>query len=193
MSDTKDFFAGGYRFHSTKDAERARLDQKRIEYLEEKIEGKNAQDMLAAYDRILDEKVFATPVGWEYLRELQERLLDLGIEEKNIRPIPLFVVFDHGIDGETIFKRAAGQSAQAEKKSGGIKISVCINILLVILVVAMFWITLNSENPNILNYKTQIENKYAMWEQELTRRENEIRQKEAELKSDRGWQEDFTE
>ncbi len=193
MSDTKDFFAGGYRFHSVKDAERARLDQKRIEYLEEKIEGKNAQDMLAAYDRILDEKVFATPVGWEYLRELQERLLDLGIEEKNIRPIPLFVVFDHGIDGETIFKRAAGQPAQAEKKSGGIKISVCINILLVILVAAMFWITLNSENPNILNYKTQIENKYAMWEQELTRRENEIRQKEAELKSDRGWQEDFTE
>lgn len=57
MSDTKDFFAGGYRFHSTRDAERARLDQKRIDYLEEKIEGKNAQDILAAYDRILDEKV----------------------------------------------------------------------------------------------------------------------------------------
>lgn len=57
----------------------------------------------------------------------------------------------------------------------------------------MFWITLNSENPNILNYKTQIENKYAMWEQELTRREKEIRQKEAELENATKWQEDFTE
>ena len=193
MSDTKDFFAGGYRFHSIGDAERARLDQKRIDYLEEKIEGKNAQDMLAAYDRILDEKVFATPVGWEYLRELQERLRAMGIDEKDIRPIPLFVVFDHGIDGEAIFKRAAGQPAQDQKKREGIKISVCINILLVILVAAMFWITLNSENPNILNYKTQIENKYAMWEQELTRREKEIRQKEAELENATKWQEDFTE
>ncbi len=193
MSDTKDFFAGGYRFHSTRDAERARLDQKRIDYLEEKIEGKNAQDMLAAYDRILDEKVFATPVGWEYLRELQKRLEAMGIDEKDIRPIPLFVVFDHGIDGEAIFKRAAGQPAQDRKKREGIKISVCINILLVILVAAMFWITLNSENPNILNYKTQIENKYAMWEQELTRREKEIRQKEAELENAAKWQEDFTE
>ncbi|MDE7334430.1 MAG: hypothetical protein K2O16_19810 [Lachnospiraceae bacterium] len=192
MSDTKDFCAGGYRFHSTGDAERARLDQKRIEYLEEKVEGKNAQDMLAAYDRILDEKVFATPVGWEYLRELQERLRSLGIEDKDIRPIPLFVVFDHGIDGETIFKRAAGQPAHPPRK-GGIKISVCINILLAVLVAAMFWIALNSENPNILNYKTQIENKYAMWDQELTRREKEIRQKEAELENNTKWQEDFTE
>lgn len=119
MSDTKDFFAGGYRFHSTRDAERARLDQKRIDYLEEKIEGKNAQDMLAAYDRILDEKVFATPVGWEYLRELQKRLEAMGIDEKDIRPIPLFVVFDHGIDGEAIFQtccRTAG--AGPEEKRG---------------------------------------------------------------------------
>lgn len=193
MADTKDFFAGGYRFHSTKDAERAKLDQKRIEYLEEKIEGKNAQEMLAAYDRILDEKVFATPVGWEYLKELQKRLRSLGIEDKDIRPIPLFVVFDHGIDGETIFKRAAGGPAHPAEKGGGIKISVCINILLVILVAAMFWITLNSENPNILNYKIQIENKYAMWDQELTRREKEIRQKEAELENNTQRQEDFTE
>jgi hypothetical protein len=117
----------------------------------------------------------------------------MGIDEKDIRPIPLFVVFDHGIDGEAIFKRAAGQPAQDRKKREGIKISVCINILLVILVAAMFWITLNSENPNILNYKTQIENKYAMWEQELTRREKEIRQKEAELENAAKWQEDFTE
>lgn len=56
-----------------------------------------------------------------------------------------------------------------------------VNILLVILVVAMFCITLNSNNPNILNYKRKILNEYASWEQDLTERENAIREKESML------------
>lgn len=56
-----------------------------------------------------------------------------------------------------------------------------VNILLGILVAAMFWITLNSNNPNILNYKRKITNEYASWEQDLTERENAIREKESSL------------
>ena len=45
----------------------------------------------------------------------------------------------------------------------------------------MFVITMKSDNPNILNYKKQILNEYASWEQELTERENRVREKEQEL------------
>ncbi len=48
----------------------------------------------------------------------------------------------------------------------------------------MFMIAVNSDNPNILNYETTIINKYASWDQELTERENKIREKEAELFTD---------
>ena len=57
-----------------------------------------------------------------------------------------------------------------------------LNILLVLAVCAMFTIALNSENPNILNYERAVRDKYASWEQELTQREQTIREKERELR-----------
>ena len=50
-----------------------------------------------------------------------------------------------------------------------------------VLVFAMFVITLQSDNPNILNYRQAITNEYASWEQELTERENKVREKEQKL------------
>ena len=60
-------------------------------------------------------------------------------------------------------------------------ISLIANIVLVIAVAAMFGIAMKSDNPNILNYETQLVNRYASWEQELTEREKVIREKEKEL------------
>jgi hypothetical protein len=45
----------------------------------------------------------------------------------------------------------------------------------------MFYITLKSDNPNILNYENSLVNKYAAWEQELKEREQDIRAREIEL------------
>ena len=61
-------------------------------------------------------------------------------------------------------------------------ISVILNVLLVLAIIAMFTITLKSDNPNVLNYEKAITNKYAAWEQELTEREQRIREKEKELR-----------
>lgn len=61
------------------------------------------------------------------------------------------------------------------------QISVCLNILLAVLVAAMFMITLKSDNPNILNYKNAVINEYASWDQELREREKTVREKEKAL------------
>ena len=60
-------------------------------------------------------------------------------------------------------------------------ISYILNIMLVIAMIAMLVITVNSDNPNIMNYEKVLTNRYASWEQELTEREEVIRQKEKEL------------
>ena len=59
--------------------------------------------------------------------------------------------------------------------------SLILNVLLVIAICAMFAISLKSDNPNILNYKKNLTNQYAAWEQQLTERENAVREKEKEL------------
>lgn len=51
------------------------------------------------------------------------------------------------------------------------------NIVMVIAIIAMFIITLNSDQPNVLNYERNLQNKYATWEQELTQREQTVREK----------------
>ena len=59
--------------------------------------------------------------------------------------------------------------------------AVVLNVLLAICVLAMFIIALKGETPNIINYKNNIINQYSSWEQELTERENAVREKEREL------------
>ena len=61
------------------------------------------------------------------------------------------------------------------------KISLIVNIILVIMVIAMFVITLKAENPNMINYRTAILNQYSEWEQELNEREATIKARELEL------------
>ena len=46
-----------------------------------------------------------------------------------------------------------------------------VNIVLIIIVIAMFAISLTSGSTTILNYETKIINKYEEWEQELDERE----------------------
>jgi hypothetical protein len=53
--------------------------------------------------------------------------------------------------------------------------------VLAVMVVGMFLITLTGKNENILNYKRVITNQYAQWEQDLSQREEAVRQKELEL------------
>ena len=66
-------------------------------------------------------------------------------------------------------------------KKAGLCLSVIMNIVMIVAIIAMFVITLNSDQPNILNYERNLQNKYASWEQELTQREQTVREKEREL------------
>ena len=41
----------------------------------------------------------------------------------------------------------------------------------------------NSETPNIINYRQAVVNEYSEWEQELTRRENAVREAQRKLET----------
>lgn len=187
MSDQSEFYAFGYRFAALDDVKQAQLEHQEQLYFETRLPRNDARKMLAVYDKVLDEKIFVTPVGWSFLLKMQEELRLLGVEEEKIRPIPLYGIFTHNPDGES---RALRQRITTPKKqdegAGKLRISIFLNVILCILVIAMFVISLNGSNPNILNYKYNIENEYAAWEQELRDRERVVRQKEAELLAEPG-------
>lgn len=182
MTEKDNLLVNGYRFGSYKDAQIAEEEIKKAKYFEIKMSGKSGRSRLAVYDQILDKKVFQTPIGWEYLKYMQEELQGLGIPEEEIRPIPMYMTFVH--EGEPENEQPVRQRIRTSRRNELLRkyhITLFLNILLGILVVAMFAITIKSDNPNILNYKSAIVNQYATWEQELTERENAVREKEQSL------------
>ena len=165
MAQKDEYQVDGYLFISKEDRDLALEEKQKIDYFEEKTKGKNKTMLLNLYDSILD-------------------LIADGYEESQIRPIPLYRNYSYKTGEEidvSYVKRRVKPSDRREKKAGYLQISVCFNLLLTLLVITMFVITMKSDNPNILNYKKQILNEYASWEQELTERENRVREKEQEL------------
>lgn len=182
-SSQKDFCVDGYRFGSIEDAKEAQVEKIKADYFNTRLQGKNVESMLAVYDKVLDDKIFETPIGWEYLKRMQRDLRRNGLSEEQIRPIPMYVTFSHKEDmsSQAVIRERVRPSRKKSEEKKKLQLSVMVNILLLILVAAMFYITLNSKNPNIINYKRAIENEYASWEQELTERESVIREKEKTL------------
>ena len=180
MADKNEWIVEGYLFGSPADAEQARAERKKALYFETKLEGKPVKSIQAVYDKMLEEKVFTTPVGWEYLKQIQEKLRLLGAQEGETKPIPLFSTFVHKEEKKNNRPRPQ-KTKEKIPYQNRFRGSLAANILLVILVAVMFAIASGSDNPNIINYRNAIVNEYASWEQELTEREKAVRRKEAEL------------
>ncbi|HBA69494.1 MAG TPA: hypothetical protein DCZ40_09085 [Lachnospiraceae bacterium] len=172
---------GGYCFGTAEDAEIARQEVKKIEYLEQHMDYKKTENMLLVYKKAIESRVFVTPIGWEYLKKLQNELLGREDLKEEIPPVALYTVFAHrvGDDIKVPAPRIPEKGRDNTKKN--FIVSVIINVVLAVAVSVMFYIAYTSENPNVLNYKRNLVDKYAQWEQELTERENAVREKERNL------------
>ncbi|MGN0167667.1 MAG: hypothetical protein ACI4AB_06485 [Acetatifactor sp.] len=182
MGENQERSVGGYVFFTEKDAQLARAEEKKIEYLEARIDYSRPESILHVYEKAIHERIFKTPVGLEYLKGLRKFLLEQEeIDPDKVMDIPLYSNFDGEIREQSSPAKTRIQPSPAKKEHPYFAVSVILNILLVLAICAMFSISLNSNNPNILNYEKNIKNQYAAWEQELTEREQAVREKEKEL------------
>lgn len=185
MSDTnleQNNVVAGFSFSTEKDAALAAQEQKKIAYLEERIHYDNPSEILNVYQKAIRERIFKTPLGIFYLQHLQEFLRSCeDISEEEIPPIPLYKNYEVELR-ETTSPARKRVVPPKKKKSIAFPVSVILNVILVISVIAMFAITLNADQPNVLNYEKVLTDRYASWEQDLTEREQVIREKERELR-----------
>lgn len=184
QTNKKQWSAGGFLFTNEKECMDAEKEIKKIEYLEAKMNYSKANQVSKVYENLIKERVFRTQPGILYLKSLQDFLMSAEeIEKESVSPIPIFTIEAVELREkslavkETIKKPAA----KKENKSSALPLSIILNILLLIAIVSMFGITLKSDQPNIFNYKEAIVNQYASWEQELTQREQAVREKEQSL------------
>ncbi|MBR5115924.1 MAG: hypothetical protein IK096_02555, partial [Lachnospiraceae bacterium] len=171
----------GYHFLIAEDAEAARTDIVRIDHLNKYLKGARDGNILPLYEKSLQNHLFSTPVGWEYLQELRGMLIDQGIPPEQLSPIPVSVpITRRRLPGDYRTKERIVQSSDEPEKKGP-RLSLVLNVILILLVIGMFFISYTSKMDNILNYRRNVTNEYSSWAEELKERERKIREKELEL------------
>ena len=177
-----DFNVSGFLFKTKADVDKANIDLKKIVYLEKKVSHTKPSEMRAVYEKAIENKIFGTPVGWEYLILLRNKMHENGISIDDLTPIPMEVSFTKSaLPDDYVVKQRIKVEKPKKKIKFNVAISVFFNIVMVLLVIGMFAIAYTSETDNILNYKVNVTNRYAEWNQSLTERERAVRQKEKEL------------
>ena len=172
---------GGYRFGTVADAETARMELKKIAAIEKRLDYRNPQSVLLVYDKAIENRVFLTPVGMAYLQKMQTQLSKCGVPQEKMKPIPLYATFSNKTENnESIRRSIASRGPKAEFK-GQFITSVLINVLLALALGAMILLSLYSDVPNIVNYRTAVVNEYSEWEQQLQEREKAVREAERAL------------
>ena len=188
MERKEEWEVGGFQFRTKEDAELAKTELDKITFLEKRLRYDDPESILTIYNKAIENGIFQTPVGFQYLQKLKGFLTERGLAGR-ARGIPLQQQYSSGVqeqgrgqepDGRHV-ARVRVQPSQYRALRSKLRRSVLLNIVLILLVIIMFAITLTGKNANILNYERVLTDRYAVWEQELTQREAAVREKERAL------------
>ncbi len=184
--EAKKHMVGGYEFNSKEDAQLAKDELNAIKYVSAKTNTKDPKQVYNLYNKIIERKLFSTQIGMNYLKQLQTFLYKSSeIPNDKIQPIPINVDTQEALDKrkeQMEFKsELRNLSIQAAKYRNNFIRVMILNVVLVIVIIAMFVILKTSSNPNILNYEVTIQNRYAQWQQELQSEEESLKAREQEL------------
>ena len=170
---------GNYRFASFDDAKEAKAEERKAAYLHAHLDYKNPENVRKIYEKAVSDRIFRTPAGLAFLSQLRTYLLKSGVGD-DISPIPLYVRFTEAFREreDPTKRRIEREKERRQKRLDRFQFSLLLNIALLLMVGAMFYLTMSSPNPNILNYEQTLINKYSSWEEELNARENAVREAE---------------
>lgn len=184
--EVKKHMVGEYEFNTKEDAQLAKDELNAIKYVSAKTNTKDSKQVYNLYNKIIERKLFSTQIGMNYLKQLQTFLYKSSeIPNDKIQPIPINADTQEALDKrkeQIEFKsELRNLSIQVAKYRNNFIRAMVLNIILVIVIIAMFVILKTSSNPNILNYEVTIQNRYAQWQQELQSEEESLKAREQEL------------
>ena len=150
--DGKVWEVSGFVFENEEQAKLAKKEVEGIQYIHDNMNMDNPQMVQEIYQRIMAQELFHTPIGYAYLKELQDYLKGLpGVDASEIPGIP---VKDMGLDLDHVAgKEKSGEhpnenadknseEQQETKLQKRCRILLSVNIVLVIIIIAMFAISL---------------------------------------------------
>lgn len=188
-TDSRIYIINSYQFETKEEYEQALQEKNGINYLNAQLDVNNIEKVYQLYTELVDKKIFITVIGIEYLKKLRGILLrDSRFSADNLRPIRITTVnkqVKNRVE-KYISSKYETEVRQHKKEKEGIRnklnTSIIINVVLVLMLIAMFFISKSSSNPTIIDYERKLQDKYASWESDLREKEQELKDLEWELK-----------
>lgn len=190
---------GNYEFETQAQADVAQKELEGVRYIRSQTNMDDPDVVLQLYNSLILKEVFVTPIGFDFLRQLQEYLNTIPyIKNEDILPIPVYrpeLVEEDDPKREKQVrdraqkrrqKKAKELRAQKKRKNrdyhGAYLVSTFFAVVFALVIAGMFAITyLSDDNVNILNYENAIIDKYEDWQKALDKREKQLDERESEL------------
>lgn len=174
----------GFIFSTNEDFSRAKEEQEVIDHFKTKVDLSNPNDALKLYNRFIEKNTFLTPVGYLFLRELQESILKTGIiKPEEIQKIN-YISQNLNTKGE-IKELDLLPLNKYKEMVQNLKIKLrnsrIINMFFLVIVIAMIIIAIYSDKTVFTNFENEVIDRYAGWEEELKLKEKELEEREAGL------------
>lgn len=186
MVNTKEneYSVSGYSFTNYQMYKEAKREAETVDYIRANTDLKDRNKLLKLYYKLIERNTLKTIVGYEFLKELQNSILEYGIISKeNLPSIP--VELDHKqlkvYSNELDHINEKKKKEQREEFQIRLRNSRIINIFLVAVILIMFFLTFLFKNHVFGDNEEQILDRYAAWEEELEAREKQLEEREAAL------------
>ncbi len=170
---------GGYLFSSDKDYSDANEEQESIHILRAKTDLSNPRTALKLYNKLVENRTFHTVIGFVFLKELQDTILNSGI------------VKAEELDGIYIPAQAGNNEVNAsvlekyklltERQKVRGRNSRIINLFLVFTIFIMIMIALYTDKTKYAELENKVIDRYSVWEEELNNREQRLMKREEAL------------
>lgn len=182
-----------YCFLSREEYERALKEKETVAYLQANTSPNDNKALLKVYNRSVEKGSFRTVIGITYLSELRRKLAASGVvSEEALAPVPIPSP-PSGKRGERpdqslLEKKVARYQAAYESARAGRIIKNAAILVLVAVIIAILLITYQSRYSvftYFTNYKEEMReeliDEYVDWENQLEQKEQELREKEEAL------------
>jgi hypothetical protein len=175
-----------YTFESRAAYERAKKEDEIIQQLTDKADLSEPKTALKVYNKVVEEKVFSTVVGYQFLKELRDTIVESGIADEKMLPeipVPYVSVPE---EKDTMPERSNRAERYRRLYEGQVLLNKKLKIALtaaVILLLGFIIINVRFEYSiftYFTNYKANMEeeliDKYEDWENDLEQREQQLEQ-----------------
>lgn len=170
------YLVGGYEFETLDEAREARMELAAVQYFTNKTRGSSPETTCKLYQKMVEQKMFHTPVGNAFVKELGDYLVQHRFLEP---PEGQSEETDAEKEKEKLYKKAL---EELERTKARLTTSRIISIILAAGIAVMVYIASTSSSINILNYETALQDRYSAWEQELKEKESRIKEREAAVR-----------